>query len=73
MTQQTQVLNHLKKEPLTPLVALRKYGTLRLAALVFNLRDEGYNIKTEMVNVGTKNKSKTVAQYSLLKSKKNGK
>lgn len=73
MTQQTQVLNHLKKEPLTPLVALRKYGTLRLAALVFNLRDEGYNIKTNMVNVGTKNKPKTVAQYSLLKKKSNGK
>lgn len=72
MTQQTQVLNHLKKEPLTPLVALRKYGTLRLAALVFNLRDAGYNIKTEMVNVGSKGKSKTVAQYSLLKTKKNG-
>jgi hypothetical protein len=54
-------------------VALRKYGTLRLAALVFNLRDEGYNIKTEMVNVGTKNKPKTVAQYSLLKNKTNGK
>ena len=69
MTQQTQVLNHLKKEPLTPLVALRKYGTLRLAALVFNLRDEGHNIKTNMVNVGTKSKPKTVAQYSLLKNK----
>lgn len=69
MTQQTQVLNHLKKEPLTPLVALRKYGTLRLAALVFNLRDAGYNIKTEMVNVGSKGKPKTVAQYSLLKTK----
>ena len=69
MTQQTQVLNHLKKEPLTPLVALRKYGTLRLAALVFNLRDEGHNIKTNMVNVGTKSKHKTVAQYSLLKNK----
>jgi hypothetical protein len=54
-------------------VALRKYGTLRLAALVFNLRDEGYNIKTNMVNVGTKSKPKTVAQYSLLKNKTNGK
>jgi hypothetical protein len=72
MTQQSQVLNHLKKEPLTPLVALRKYGTLRLAALVFNLRDAGYNIKTEMVNVGSKSKPKTVAQYSLLKNKSNG-
>lgn len=73
MTQETQVLNHLKKEPLTPLVALRKYGTLRLAALVFNLRDKGYNIKTTMVNVGSKKNPKTVAEYSLLKNKTNGK
>jgi hypothetical protein len=64
------VLNHLKKEPLTPLVALRKYGTLRLAALVFNLKDEGHNIVTDRVNVGTKNKPKYVAQYSLIKNKK---
>lgn len=73
MTQETQVLNHLKKEPLTPLVALRKYGTLRLAALVFNLRDKGHNIKTTMVNVGSKKNPKTVAEYSLLKNKTNGK
>jgi hypothetical protein len=64
------VLNHLKKEPLTPLVALRKYGTLRLAALVFNLKDEGHNIVTDRVNVGTKNKPKFVAQYTLIKNKK---
>jgi hypothetical protein len=70
MTQQTQVLNHLKKEPLTPLVALKKYGTLRLSAIVFNLRNEGHNIKTDMVKVGTRNKPKYVAQYSLLKNKK---
>lgn len=70
MSQQTQVLNHLKSQPLTPLVALKKYGTLRLAALIFNLRDEGHNIKTDIVNVGTIRNTKYVAQYSLLKNKK---
>jgi hypothetical protein len=69
MSQQTQVFNHLKKEPLTPLVALKKYGTMRLAAIVFNLRDEGHNIKTDIVNVGTKRNTKYVAKYSLLKNK----
>jgi len=64
------VLNHLKKEPLTPLVALKKYGTMRLAAIVFNLRDEGHNIKTDIVNVGSKRNAKYVASYSLLKKKK---
>ena len=69
MSQQTEVLNHLKSQPLTPLVALKKYGTLRLAALIFNLRDEGHNIKTDIVNVGTKRNTKYVAQYSLIKNK----
>jgi hypothetical protein len=69
MSVQTMVLNHLKKEPLTPLVALRKYGTFRLAALIFNLRDEGHIIKTDIVNVGTKRNCKYVAKYSLLKNK----
>ena len=70
MSQKQQVLNHLKKEPLTPLVALRKYGTLRLAAIVFNLRSEGYTIYTDNFNVGTKKKPKYVAKYSLTKLKK---
>lgn len=68
MSQQTQVLNHLKKESLTPLVALRKYGTLRLAAIIFNLRDEGHNINTKIVNVGNKKNPKFVAKYSLIKN-----
>lgn len=70
MSQQTQVLNHLKRQPLTPLVALRKYGTLRLAALVYNLKDEGHNIVSQRVNVGSKNKPKFVAKYSLIKNTK---
>jgi hypothetical protein len=69
MSQQTMVLNHLKSQPLTPLVALKKYGTLRLAALIFNLRDEGHNINTKIVNVGSKKTPKFVAEYSLLKNK----
>ncbi len=69
MSQQTMVLNHLKSQPLTPLVALKKYGTLRLAALIFNRRDEGHNINTKIVNVGNKSKPKYVAQYSLIKNK----
>jgi hypothetical protein len=69
MTQKLQVLNHLQKNKLTPLVALRNYGTLRLAAIVFELRSEGYNIVTNNVNVGTKKKTKYVAEYQLIKNK----
>jgi hypothetical protein len=63
------VLNHLKSQPLTPLVALKKYGTMRLAALIFNLRDEGHKINTKIVNVGSQRNPKYVAEYSLLKNK----
>lgn len=69
MSQKLQVLNHLKKNKLTPLVALKNYGTLRLAAIVFNLRNEGYNIVTNNLNVGTKKKPKYVAEYQLIKNK----
>jgi len=70
MSQQTQVLNHLQKSSITPLDALRKYGTFRLAALIFNLREDGHDIKTDIINVGNKKKPKHVAKYSLIKSKK---
>ena len=71
MSQTTQVLKHLQsKKSLTPLEGLRKYGTLRLAAIVFNLRADGHNIITENKNVGTKKKPKYVANYKLLNTSK---
>lgn len=47
---------------ITPLEALRMFGSLRLAAIIFTLRDEGMDIVTERIKVG---KGKMVAQYSL--------
>jgi hypothetical protein len=73
MSQQAQVLNHLKKATLTPLEALRKYGTFRLAAIIFNLRDEGYIIETNSINLGTKKKPKYVANYKLITAEQNNK
>lgn len=67
-TQKQMVLSHLKKSSITPLEALRKYGTFRLAALVFNLKAEGHNIVTDIVNIKTKKNPKYVAKYTLKKS-----
>ena len=62
MSQNDAVFNHLKKKgPLTPLQALRLYGTLRLGARVYDLRKRGRNIKSKMVRIG----GKVVARYSL--------
>jgi hypothetical protein len=34
--------------------ALRLYGCFRLAAVIFNIRAEGYTVETEMVHRGGK-------------------
>lgn len=49
-TQKTMVLRNLKrnKKGLTQVEAYERYGITRLSAVIFNLRDDGYPIKTDM-------------------------
>lgn len=48
MSQQDEILEYLKTgKTLTPLEALNMFGTLRLSALIFNLKAEGHNIQAE--------------------------
>lgn len=62
MSQTDAILNALKKgKKLTPLTALREFGTLRLGARILDLRQAGYDIKTRMVRKGRAR----VAEYSL--------
>jgi hypothetical protein len=49
MSQEQQILSHLKRKPLTPLEALSDYGCLRLAARVHDLRAKGHIIETKEV------------------------
>ena len=58
MSQTIQIYNHLKSKPITPLEALRKYGCMRLASRVNELRKDGIDVKTEMVRNGTKKYAK---------------
>lgn len=54
-SQTDAVLAHLKSgATLTPLEALERYGCLRLAARIENLRQCGYRIKTRMEYRGRK-------------------
>ena len=64
-TQKDSVIAHLKQGlEITPLDALEQYGIFRLSAIIFNLKQEGYNIKTTMV----KNKyGKKFASYKLVR------
>ena len=43
------ILNHLKSgKAINPMEALEKYGCFRLGAVIFVLKDEGYNISSRL-------------------------
>lgn len=63
MSQNQQIANYLNKgRKLTPIDALNKFGCFRLAARISDLRNQGLNIKTNIIKL--KN-NKQVAQYWL--------
>ena len=69
-TQADAILKDQKEGKLiTPLDALERHGCFRLAAVIFNLRKEGYNIKT--TKVSNKLSGKKYARYSLISGEKN--
>ena len=62
MSQIDDVHAHLLRgKPITPIQALAKFGCFRLAAIIFNIRAEGYTVETEMVH----RKGKKWASYTL--------
>ena len=61
MSQNTDILKHLKKRPINPIQALNKFGCFRLASRINQLRGMGHNIITKLI---TRN-GKTYAQYRL--------
>lgn len=66
MTQRNQILAHLKAgRPITPLEALREYGTMRLGARIFELKQGGHNINKRMVEVETRDGMARVAEYRM--------
>jgi len=55
MTQKKAILKHLQEgKGISPLFALERFGCFRLADVIFRLKADGYNIKTEMVEHGKK-------------------
>lgn len=63
------VLKHLQKyKNITPLEALREYGSMRLGAIIFELRKH-YNIVTKMIDVPTRFGTSRVAQYQFIGKK----
>ncbi len=68
MSQCADILEALRRGPITPLEALKDHGCLRLAARIEELRSDGHTIVTEMVKAN----GKKFGQYVLIKEKKNG-
>ena len=67
-TQRPRILNHLATVgPLTSLDAMALHGVARLAARIEELRKEGHDIETTMVEVKDRHSSaRRVARYVLL-------
>lgn len=63
MSQASRIFSHLRAgKSITQLQALRKFGCLRLAARITDLKDSGHTITTEMV----KQDGKRFAKYRLV-------
>lgn len=66
-----EVMLHLKTKTLTAEQAHDKYGISRLSAIIYVLRERGYNIVTHDVVVTTRyNKPTTIAKYQYIKPSK---
>jgi hypothetical protein len=62
-TQKEQIKKHLlSRKSITPIQALNKFGCLRLAAVIYKLKNEGLKIMTEIEY----NKKKQYAKYKLI-------
>ena len=54
MSQTTQILDMLKRGPVTAMDALKQAGCFRLAARIADLRQQGHHIETETIEVNGK-------------------
>jgi hypothetical protein len=67
LSQKEKVLRHLKEiGSLTPIDALKEYSIMRLSSRIYELKDEGYNIKSELISGINKFKEKvSFSKYTL--------
>ena len=55
MSQEQEILNYLKTgQTLSPLEALNRFGCMRLASRVYDLRNQGHRIEATRVGNGRK-------------------
>ena len=69
MSQNEKILKYLQthKRGITPLIAYEKFGCLRLSGRIFDLKEQGYKIYTNIIEVPDRyGEIKKVAQYKLV-------
>lgn len=68
MTQNEMILKYLKSHKgITPAQAYEKFGCLRLSGRIFDLREQGHKITTNIIEVkGRNGNTCRVAQYKLI-------
>lgn len=65
VTQRERVLDYIRAMgSITQLEAIKELGVLRLSAVIFDLKKEGYAIKSELVPVKTRYGIAHIARYS---------
>lgn len=72
MTQEQRILDYLKENgSITSWEAIKEFGATRLSAIIYNLRNRGYNITT--IYKSAKNRYGDVVGYGVyeLKEKEN--
>lgn len=63
-SQRVLVRKHLEEgKSITPLEALKRYGCFRLSSVIFDLRHDGMNIRTDWK---TLRNGKRIGEYSLV-------
>tara|TARA_R110001606_G_scaffold392389_1_gene561266 strand:+ start:215 stop:445 length:231 start_codon:yes stop_codon:yes gene_type:complete len=72
LNQKEKVIRHLNEYgTITPLDAFRDYGMMRLAAVIFNLKEDGYDIDSAMVSASNRFGEKVnFSEYKLNKTEK---
>ena len=60
--QSARIIDYLATgKPVTPLLALRRWGVFRLSGRIYDLREDGHKIRTDRVT----RRGKTFASYRL--------
>lgn len=68
-SQISEIIHHLRKyKSITSMEAIKKYGATRLSGIIYVLKDRGFEIETELVEVKNRYGHITrIAVYHLIK------